>query len=270
MFKNTFLLLIGLILIPGDAYAGENIVNLVEEYFENLNKGDWAKAATYFHRDDIQPVKNASESLFAYLDVDPEKIKAFTPEESFAHLVKYYFNDQMKLMHSNKLFDDVTIIGAIQESPEIVHVVFRQKFKLQDRETSGVDILTVTKRNDVWKIGLPDQFSSMLEAAKSIAKRKLEKRERERRIKYSHIIAPVPECMFDGVEVDSVSSCQSHRNLLEKERKILQKQLSDGKPPSEDTGKQFKAKLKYFLCRSVLKYTGESHEICLKDAEEIR
>jgi hypothetical protein len=173
-FLKSFLSLIILSVIMGAGYAQaaqETPESVAKAYFAAMREGDWAKCASYMHPDALSSMKrtfaaviNADKTGEAAKSIFGLKSGAEYAQLSetavFDRLMSFITNSvpEMKTVLSSST---TSILGKVDESPILTHIVFRTLIKVAGAEMNEVDLISFKKHGDTWRALLTSDMEEM-------------------------------------------------------------------------------------------------------------
>jgi hypothetical protein len=177
--KRTFLRSI-LILAALSAATGADFAQAAQDtpesvakaYFAATQSADWAKCASLMHRDALASIKR---TFAAAINADKTgdsaktifKLKSGAEYSQlgeatvFERLMDFIMSVEPD-MKSALASSTNTILGRVDESPDLAHIVFRSRTKMEGEEVNEVDLLSFKKQDSVWRALLPSDIENML------------------------------------------------------------------------------------------------------------
>ena len=177
--KRTFLRSI-LILAALSAAAGADFARAAQDtpesvakaYFAAMQSGDWAKCASLMHRDALASVKrtfaaainadktgDSAKTIFKLKSgAEYSQLSEATVFERLMDFITSVEPDMKTALASSTN----TILGRVDESPDLAHVVFRSRTKLEGEEVNDVDLISFKKQDSTWRALLPSDIENML------------------------------------------------------------------------------------------------------------
>jgi hypothetical protein len=191
--KRTFLRSI-LILSALSAATGADFVRAAQDtpesvakaYFAAMRSADWAKCASLMHRDELVSMKrtfaaaiNADKTGDAAKTIFKLKSRAEYSQLSeatiFERLMDFITNVDPD-MKTALASSSNTILGRVDESPDLAHIVFRSRTKMEGEEVNEVDLMSFKKQDSAWRALLPSDIENLLNGlAEEIAPKENEK-----------------------------------------------------------------------------------------------
>jgi hypothetical protein len=177
--KKTFLRSI-LILAALSAASGADFARAAQDtpesaakaYFAALRSGDWAKCASLMHRDALASMKrtfaaaiNADKTGDAAKTIFKLKSAAEYSQLSEASVferVMDFITSVDPDMKTAMASETNTILGRVDESPDLAHIVFRSRTKMGGEEINEVDLISFKKQDSTWRALLPSDIENML------------------------------------------------------------------------------------------------------------
>jgi hypothetical protein len=177
--KKTFLRSI-LILAALSAASGADFARAAQDtpesaakaYFAALRSGDWAKCASLMHRDALASMKR---TFAAAIDADKTgdaaktifKLKSAAEysqlsEATVFERVMDFITSVEPEMKTVLASSTNTILGRVDESPDLAHLVLRSRTKMGGEEVNEVDLISFKKQDSTWRALLPSDIENML------------------------------------------------------------------------------------------------------------
>jgi hypothetical protein len=177
--KKTFLRSI-LILAALYAASGADFARAAQDtpesaakaYFAALQSADWGKCASLMHRDALASMKrtfaaavnadktgDAAKTIFKLKSgAEYSQLGEATVFERVMDFITSVEPDMKTAMASSTN----TILGRVDEGPDIAHIVFRSRTKMEGEEVNEVDLISFKKQDSVWRALLPSDIENML------------------------------------------------------------------------------------------------------------
>lgn len=141
-------------------------------YFAALRSADWAKCASLMHRDALASMKrtfaaaiaadktgDAAKSIFKLKSVaEYSQLSEATVFERVMDFITSVEPDMKTVLASSTN----TILGRVEESPDLVHIVLRSRTKIGAEEVNEVDLISFKKQDSTWRALLPSDIENML------------------------------------------------------------------------------------------------------------
>jgi len=177
--KKTFLRSI-LILAALSAATGVDIARAAQDspesvakaYFAAMQSADWAKCASLMHRDALASMKRTfAEVINADKTGDAAKtifkLKSGAEYSQLGEAAVFerlmdFITSVAPDMKTALASSTNTILGRVDESPEIAHIVFRSRTKMGDEEVNEVDLISFKKQDSTWRALLTSDMEDML------------------------------------------------------------------------------------------------------------
>lgn len=179
MLKKTFLrltLILATLSIvtgaTGAVFAQETPESTAKAYFAAMQASDWAKLASLMHPDALASIKrmfataikadqtgDAAKTIFKLKSA--AEYSQLSDAAVFERLMDFIANVEpdMKTALSSSTN---TILGKVDESTDLSHVVFRSRSKLEGNEINEVDLLSFKKQDSTWRALLPSDLEGIL------------------------------------------------------------------------------------------------------------
>jgi hypothetical protein len=174
-FLKSILILASLVTATGAVQAQaaqETPESVAKAYFAAMRAADWAKCASLTHPDALASVKsglamvvNADKSGDAAKTIFKLKSAAEYSQLSdaavFERLMDFVTtsNPDMKTILASATN---TILGKVDESPDLAHIVFRSRTKVGADEVNEVDLMSFKKQGSTWRALLTSDMEAML------------------------------------------------------------------------------------------------------------
>jgi len=177
--KRTFLRSI-LILAALSAATGADFAQAAQDtpesvakaYFAAMQSADWAKCASLMHRDALASMKrtfaaainadktgDSAKTIFKLKSgAEYSQLSEATVFERLMDFITSVEPDMKTALSSSTN----TILGRVDESPDLAHVVFRSRTKLEGDEVNEVDLISFKKQDSAWRALLPSDIENML------------------------------------------------------------------------------------------------------------
>jgi hypothetical protein len=177
--KRTFLRSI-LILAALSAATGADFAQAAQDtpesvakaYFAATQSADWAKCASLMHHDALASIKrtfaaainadktgDSAKTIFKLKSgAEYSQLSEATVFERLMDFITSVEPDMKSALASSTN----TILGRVDESPDLAHVVFRSRTKMEGEEVNEVDLLSFKKQDSVWRALLPSDIENML------------------------------------------------------------------------------------------------------------
>jgi hypothetical protein len=159
--------------VAGNAQAAqETPESVAKAYFAAMKASDWAKCASYMHIDALASMKRSFSSLVG-ADKSGETAKAIFGLKSGAEYAQLseaaVFERLMNFiigvvpdMKTALAASTSSILGRVDENPEIAHIVYRTQIKLGGAEMSEVELMSLKKQGATWRALLTSDMEEML------------------------------------------------------------------------------------------------------------
>ena len=164
LFLNSILILTALSVARVAGYAQEaqdTPESVAKAFFAAQQAGDWAKCASFMHSDALASMKRKFGSVIS-ADRTGEAAKSIFGLKSGAEYAQLseavIFERLMNFITSSEpemkavlAASTNSVLGKVDESPELTHIVFRTQVKLAGAEMSEVDLISFKKQGDTWR-----------------------------------------------------------------------------------------------------------------------
>jgi hypothetical protein len=177
--KRTFLTSI-LILAALSAATGADFARAAQDtpesvakaYFAAMQSADWAKCASLLHRDELASMKrtfaaavnadktgDSAKTIFKLKSgAEYSQLSEATVFERLMDFITSVEPDMKTALASSTN----TILGRVDESPDLAHIVFRSRTKMEGEEVTEVELMSFKKQDSVWRALLPSDIENML------------------------------------------------------------------------------------------------------------
>jgi hypothetical protein len=177
--KRTFLTSI-LILAALSAATGADFARAAQDspesvakaYFAAMQSADWAKCASLMHHDALASMKS---TLAAVVNADKTgdaaktifKLKSGAEYSQLGEAAVFerlmdFITSVAPDMKTALAASTNTILGRVDEGPDLVHIVFRSRTKLEGVEVNEVDLISFKKQDSNWRALLTSDMEDML------------------------------------------------------------------------------------------------------------
>jgi len=141
-------------------------------YFAAMQASDWAKLASLMHPDALASIKrtfataikadqtgDAAKTIFKLKSA--AEYSQLSDAAVFERLMDFIASVEpdMKTALSSSTN---TILGKVDESPDLAHVVFRSRSKLGGDEVNEVDLISFKKQDSAWRALLSSDLEGIL------------------------------------------------------------------------------------------------------------
>jgi len=164
LFLNSILILaaLGVARVAGYAQEAQDTPESVAKaYFAAQQAGDWAKCASFMHPDALATMKRTFSSVIS-ADKTGEAAKSIFGLKSGAEYAQLsetviferlmtFITSSVPEMKSVLAASTNSVLGKVDESPELTHIVFRTQVKLAGAEMNEVDLISFKKQGDTWR-----------------------------------------------------------------------------------------------------------------------
>ncbi|HKQ74389.1 MAG TPA: hypothetical protein VJ810_11920 [Blastocatellia bacterium] len=164
LFLRCILILAALSVAPGAGYAQaaqDTPESVAKAYFAAMQGGDWAKCASLMHADALASLKRTFSAVII-ADKSGEAAKSIFGLKNAAEYAQLsetvIFERMMSFMTGSSpemkavlAASTTLILGKVDESPELTHIVFRTQIKLSGAEMDEVDLMSFKKQGTTWR-----------------------------------------------------------------------------------------------------------------------
>lgn len=171
-FLKSILILAALAAATGAGLAQDTPESVAKAYFAGMQASDWAKCASLMHPEALASMKSAfSEMINADKSGDAAKtIFKLKSSAEFSQLSDAaVFERLMDFVTSSSpdmktilASSTNTILGKVDEGPDIAHVVFRSRSKIAGDDINEVDLISFKKQGSSWRALLTSDMEAML------------------------------------------------------------------------------------------------------------
>jgi len=174
LFLRSILILAALSVAPGARYAQaaqDTPESVAKAYFAAMQTGDWAKCANFMHADALASMKRTFNTVIS-ADKTGEAAKSIFGLKSAAEYAQLseaviferlmsFITGSVPEMKAVMAASTTSILGKVDESPDIAHVVFRTQIKLSGAEMNEVDLMSFKKQGATWRALLTSDMEEM-------------------------------------------------------------------------------------------------------------
>src|SRR5262249_16034857 len=159
-FLRSILILAALSLATGADFARaaqDTPESVAKAYFAAMQSVDWAKCASLLHRDALAsmkrtfaPVVNADKTGDAAKPIFKLKSGAEYSQLGEAAVFERlmdFITSVAPDMKTALASSTNTVLGRVDESPDLAHIVFRSRTKLEGEEVNEVDLISFKKQD---------------------------------------------------------------------------------------------------------------------------
>ena len=175
LFLKLILTLVALSVAPGASYvqaAQDTPESVAKAYFAAMQAGDWAKCASFMHNDALASMKrtfaaviNADKSGDAAKTIFKLKSAAEYSQLSDAAVFERLMSFIMSVapdMKTALAASTNTILGKVDEGPDLAHIVYRTQSKQAGADVNEVDLISLKKQGATWRALLTSDMEEML------------------------------------------------------------------------------------------------------------
>jgi hypothetical protein len=174
-FLKSILILAALSAATGGRFARaaqDTPESVAKAYFAAMQAVDWAKCASLMHPDALASMKrtfatviSADKTGDAAKTIFKLKSAAEYPQLSeaavFERLMEF-ITSVAPDMKTALASSTNTILGRVDESPDLAHIVFRSRTKVASEEVNEVDLISFKKQDSTWRALLTSDMEDML------------------------------------------------------------------------------------------------------------
>lgn len=163
---------LSLALGAGYAQAAQDTPESVAKaYFAAMQEGDWAKCATFMHADALASMKRTLGSVIS-VDKSGEAAKSIFGLKSGAEYAQLsetviferlmsFITGSVPEMKAVLSASTTSILGKVDEGPDLTHIVFRTQIKVANAEMNEVDLMSFKKQGATWRGLLTSDMEEM-------------------------------------------------------------------------------------------------------------
>src|SRR5215475_2531883 len=174
-FLKSILILAALAAATGAGFAQtsqETPESVAKAYFAAMQAVDWAKCASLMHPDALASMKRTFATVIS-ADKTGDAAKTIFKLKSAAE-----YSQLSEAAVFERLMDFITsvapdmkaalasstntILGRVDESPDVAHIVFRSRTKVAGEEMNEVDLISFKKQDSTWRALLTSDMEDML------------------------------------------------------------------------------------------------------------
>ncbi len=168
---KSILTLITLSVITGAGYAQETPESVAKAYFAAMQAGDWAKCASFMHPDALASMKRM---FAAVINADKtggaaKTIFGLKSGAEYAQLSETAVFDRLMIFITSSIPEmkaalaasSTSILGKVDESPDLTHIVFRTQIKVAGEEINEIDLISFKKHGGTWRALLTSDMEEM-------------------------------------------------------------------------------------------------------------
>jgi hypothetical protein len=174
-FLTSILILAALSAATGADFARaaqDTPESVAKAYFAAMQSADWAKCASLIHRDELASMKrtfaaavnadktgDSAKTIFKLKSgAEYSQLSEATVFERLMDFITSVEPDMKTVLASSTN----TILGRVDESPDLAHIVFRSRTKMEGEEVNEVELISFKKQDSVWRALLPSDIENML------------------------------------------------------------------------------------------------------------
>jgi len=174
LFLKSVLILAALYVATGAGHAQaaqDTPESIAKAYFAAMQAGDWAKCASFMHADALAAMKRTFNSVII-ADKTGEAAKSIfglknsSEYDQLSETVVFerlmsFITGSVTEMKAVLSASTTSILGRVDESPDLTHVVFRTQIKLAGAEMNEVDLMSFKKQGAAWRALLTSDMEEM-------------------------------------------------------------------------------------------------------------
>jgi hypothetical protein len=174
-FLKSILILAALSLATGAVFAQaaqDTPESAAKAYFAAMREADWAKCASLMHPDALASMKRTFATV---VDADKTgdaaktifKLKSAAEYSQLSDTAIFerlmdFITGVAPDMKTALASSTNTILGRVDESPDLAHIVFRSRTKTAGEEVNEVDLISFKKQDSTWRALLTSDMEEML------------------------------------------------------------------------------------------------------------
>jgi hypothetical protein len=180
-FPNSILTLITLFVIMGAGHvraAQESPESAAKAYFASTREGNWAKCASLMHPEALASIKRMFATVIKG-DKSGDAARTMFKLKSGAEYAQLgeaavferlmdFITTLAPEMKEEMATSTTTILGKVDEGPDLAHVVYRTQFKTPGAEVSEVDLISFKKHGGTWRASLTPDMEEILNLAEEM------------------------------------------------------------------------------------------------------
>ena len=174
LFLRSILILAALGVATGGGYAQatqDTPESVAKAYFAAMQAGDWAKCASFMHTDALVSMKRMFSKVIS-ADKTGEAAKSIfglkggaeyaqLSEDVIFERLMNFITGSVPEMKTVMSASTTSILGKVDESPELTHIVFRTQIKVAGAEMNEVDLISFKKQGGAWRALLTSDMEEM-------------------------------------------------------------------------------------------------------------
>jgi hypothetical protein len=175
LFLRSVLTFVALVIAAGASHAQtpqETPESVAKAYFTAMQASDWAKCASFMHPDALAAMKRTFATILNADKTDnaAKTIFKLRSGAEYAQLSEAAVFERLMDFITSVAPDMKTalaastnsILGRVDENPDLVHIVYRTQTKLAGAEMSEVDLISFKKQGSTWRALLTSDMEEML------------------------------------------------------------------------------------------------------------
>jgi len=171
---------ISLVFLGCDNQQSSDYERITLNYLRYFYDYDWEKLSALVHPESIQEFRDLlittnksldslelnkkgntdTDTLLNYLR--NTNINNVDPNMFLGHFMELALPSKLMKLSGTKLTPQITCLGYVNDGSDTIHVVYKTKVLRNDVSVSGVDILSLKKYNDEWRVLLPYEIINQM------------------------------------------------------------------------------------------------------------
>ncbi|MGH9768168.1 MAG: hypothetical protein ACREAB_12090 [Blastocatellia bacterium] len=146
--------------------------SVAKAYFAAMKSGDWAKCASLMHPDALASMKRTfaavvtadktGEAAKGIFGLKSKAEYAQLSEEAVFERLMGFITGALPDMKTALAASTSTVLGRVDENPDLAHIVYRTQIKLAGAEVSEVEMISFKKHGATWRALLTSDMEEML------------------------------------------------------------------------------------------------------------
>ena len=174
-FLKSILILAALAAATGAGFAQaaqETPESVAKAYFAAMQAVDWAKCASLMHPDALASMKRTFATVISADKTGDAgktifKLKSAAEYSQLSEAAVFerlmdFITSVAPDMKTALASSTNTILGRVDESPDLAHIVFRSRTKVASEEVNEVDLISFKKQDSTWRALLTSDMEDML------------------------------------------------------------------------------------------------------------
>lgn len=162
---------VGMTIAVAAQTAQETPESVAKTYFAAMQAADWAKSASLLHPEALASLKR---SFAAIVSADKsggaaKTIFGLKSSAEFAQLsdaavferLMSFITGAVPDMKAALAASTSTVLGKVDESPELAHIIYRSNIKLAGAEMTEVELISLKKQGPTWRALLTSDMEEL-------------------------------------------------------------------------------------------------------------